>query len=173
MNDNDGGFKTAEDLIAEGRELIANGEKEFIDFETDPSAMAILLFTSGTTSKSKAVMLCQKNICKNLMSMFSMLYIDKSDVFMSVLPLHHTYECTCGFLGQVYRGTTIAICEGLRYITTNIKEFKEKVEETPTEEIKATELEESVEEPAVEAQVEAPQVEEPVVAEAATEETEA
>ena len=86
--------------------------------------MTILLFTSGTTAKSKAVMLCQKNICKNLMSMFSMLYIDRSDVWLSVLPLHHTYECTCGFLGQVYRGTTVAVCEGLRYIAQNIQEVK-------------------------------------------------
>ncbi len=53
-----------------------------------------------------------------------MLYIDKSDIFFSVLPLHHTYECTCGFLGQVYRGTTVAVCEGLKYITTNIKEAR-------------------------------------------------
>ena len=86
--------------------------------------MTILLFTSGTTAKSKAVMLCQKNICKNLMSMFSMLYIDRNDVWLSVLPLHHTYECTCGFLGQVYRGTTVAVCEGLRYIAQNLQEAK-------------------------------------------------
>lgn len=112
------------DLIEKGNSLLKEGNKDFIDATIDPEAMTILLFTSGTTSKSKAVMLCQKNICKNLMSMFSMLYIDPKDMFMSVLPLHHTYECTCGFLGQVYRGTTIAICEGLRYITTNIKEFK-------------------------------------------------
>ena len=86
--------------------------------------MTILLFTSGTTAKSKAVMLCQKNICKNLMSMFSMLYIDRNDVWLSVLPLHHTYECTCGFLGQVYRGTTVGICEGLRYIAQNLQEVR-------------------------------------------------
>lgn len=112
------------DLIEKGNNLISEGNKDFIDATIDPEEMTILLFTSGTTSKSKAVMLCQRNICSNLMSMFSMLYIDPKDIFMSVLPLHHTYECTCGFLGQVYRGSTIAICEGLRYITTNIKECK-------------------------------------------------
>ncbi|MCQ2532073.1 MAG: AMP-binding protein [Saccharofermentans sp.] len=111
-------------FIAEGEMLLSDGDKTFVEATIDPEEMTILLFTSGTTSKSKAVMLCQRNICANLMAMFSMLYIDKNDVFMSVLPLHHTYECTCGFLGQIYRGTTVAICEGLRYITTNIKEAK-------------------------------------------------
>lgn len=112
------------DLVKKGQDLIAGGDRTFLDAPIDPDAMTILLFTSGTTAKSKAVMLCQKNVCKNLMSMFSFLYIDPKDIFMSVLPLHHTYECTCGFLGQVYRGSTVAVCEGLRYITTNIKECK-------------------------------------------------
>lgn len=116
------------DCINKGNELLASGDKKFIEATIDPEEMTILLFTSGTTAQSKAVMLNQKNICKNLMSMFSMLYIaPETDKFMSVLPLHHTYECTCGFLGQVYRGTTVAICEGLRYITTNVKECKPTV----------------------------------------------
>ena len=112
------------DCLKQGEEKLAAGDKIFTEATIDPEEMTILLFTSGTTAKSKAVMLCQKNICKNLMSMFSMLYIDRSDVWLSVLPLHHTYECTCGFLGQVYRGTTVAICEGLRYIAQNIQEVK-------------------------------------------------
>lgn len=110
------------DVLSEGEKLLADGDRTFLDTPIDPEEMTILLFTSGTTSKSKAVMLCQKNICKNLEAMFSMLYIDRNDVFFSVLPLHHTYECTCGFLGQIYRGTTVAICEGLKYLKTNIKE---------------------------------------------------
>ena len=115
-------FLSFHKLLKEGEDLMASGNRDYLDTPIDPEEMTILLFTSGTTAKSKAVMLCQRNICKNLESMFSMLYIDRNDVFFSVLPLHHTYECTCGFLGQVYRGTTIAICEGLRYITSNIKE---------------------------------------------------
>ena len=112
------------DCLKQGEEKLAAGDKIFTEATIDPDEMTILLFTSGTTAKSKAVMLCQRNICKNLMSMFSMLYIDRNDVWLSVLPLHHTYECTCGFLGQVYRGTTVAICEGLRYIAQNIQEVK-------------------------------------------------
>ncbi len=84
----------------------------------------MLLFTSGTTEMAKAVMLSHKNISENLMNMCSMLYIDERDVFLSVLPIHHTYECTCGFLCQLYRGSTIAYCEGLRHIVKNVKESK-------------------------------------------------
>ena len=114
-------------LLEEGRARIAAGSTAFRDAEIDPEAMQILLFTSGTTSQAKAVMLCHRNIAVNLMAMCSMLYIDPSDVFLSVLPLHHTYECTCGFLCQVYRGTTVAFAEGLRYITKNMAESKTTV----------------------------------------------
>ncbi|MBQ6303125.1 MAG: AMP-binding protein [Clostridiales bacterium] len=117
-------FLYYQDCLKIGEKKLEAGDKIFTEATIDPEEMTILLFTSGTTAKSKAVMLCQKNICKNLMSMFSMLYIDRSDVWLSVLPLHHTYECTCGFLGQVYRGTTVAICEGLRYIAQNIQEVR-------------------------------------------------
>ena len=109
-------------LIANGRELLQNGERVFLDAVINPDIMNILLFTSGTTDKSKAVMLSQKNISENLMNMCSMLYIDEKDVFLSILPLHHTYECTCGFLCQMYRGCTVAFCEGLRHIVKNLKE---------------------------------------------------
>jgi long-chain acyl-CoA synthetase len=117
-------FLSYSKFIKEGEDLLASGDKTFTEATIDPEEMTVLLFTSGTTAKSKAVMLCQRNICKNLISMFSMLYIDVDDVFFSVLPLHHTYECTCGFLGQVYRGTTISVCEGLRYIAQNLQEAK-------------------------------------------------
>lgn len=117
-------FLYFKDCLKQGEEKLAAGDKIYTEATIDPEEMTILLFTSGTTAKSKAVMLCQRNICENLMSMFSMLYIDIDDVWLSVLPLHHTYECTCGFLGQVYRGTTVAICEGLRYIAQNFTEVK-------------------------------------------------
>ncbi len=102
--------------------MIEEGNRDFLDAEINAEDMTILLFTSGTTAKSKAVMLSQRNICANLEGMCKMVYIDPSDVFLSVLPIHHTYECTCGFLCQTYRGSTIAQCEGLRYITQNLQE---------------------------------------------------
>ncbi len=112
------------DILEKGRELLAEGDRTFLDAAVDPEAMTILLFTSGTTAAAKAVMLSQRNICANLEGMCSMLYIGPGDRFLSVLPLHHTYECTCGFLCQVYRGCTVAVCEGLLQITQNIKESK-------------------------------------------------
>lgn len=114
-------------LMKEGYELVASGDRSFIDAPVDTEAMSILLFTSGTTDKSKAVMLSHRNICSNLMDMCSMLYIGPEDVFLLLLPLHHTYACTCGFLCQVYRGSTIAFCEGLRHIAKNLKESKTTV----------------------------------------------
>jgi len=111
-------------LLARGNKLLDEGNRDFLDAEIDPDAMTILLFTSGTTDKAKAVMLSQHNITANLEGMCSMLYIGPGDIFLSVLPLHHTYECTCGFLCQVYRGCTIAQCEGFRYIAKNMQESK-------------------------------------------------
>jgi len=109
-------------LMKKGYELLGRGNREFTEAVVDREAMNILLFTSGTTDKSKAVMLSHRNIAENLMAMCSMLYIDDKDVFLSVLPMHHTYECTCGFLCQMYRGCTVAFCEGLRHIVKNLRE---------------------------------------------------
>ena len=112
------------DCLAEGHRLVDSGDERFVEAEIDAEVLSILLFTSGTTAKSKAVMLSHRNICINLMAMCSMLYIGPEDVFLSVLPLHHTYECTCGFLCPIYRGCTIALCEGLRHISKNMQESK-------------------------------------------------
>ena len=98
-------------LLQKGHSLLKDGNREFIDAEVNAEVMNMLLFTSGTTDTAKAVMLSHKNISENLMNMCSMLYIDEKDIFLSILPIHHTYECTCGFLCQLYRGCTIAYCE--------------------------------------------------------------
>jgi len=114
-------------LLQKGHDLLKEGDRTFLDAEVDAEAMNMLLFTSGTTDTAKAVMLSHKNICENLMNMCAMVYIDDKDTFLSVLPIHHTYECTCGFLCQLYRGSTIAYCEGLRHIVRNLKESKTTV----------------------------------------------
>jgi long-chain acyl-CoA synthetase len=114
-------------LLETGRELLAQDNTDYDNLTIDVEKMSILLFTSATTDKSKAVMLSHKNICTNLMAMCTMVYIDKSDVFLSVLPLHHTYENTCGFLCALYRGATIAFCEGLRHIQKNLVESQATV----------------------------------------------
>ncbi len=113
-----------EQLLKDGQTRISRGDTSFKDYVIDPEEMRILLFTSGTTAQSKAVMHNHRSVCANLQAMCQMLYIGPSDIVLSVLPIHHTYECTCGFLCQIYRGTTIAQCDGLRYITQNMKECK-------------------------------------------------
>ncbi|MDW7657968.1 MAG: AMP-binding protein [Bacillota bacterium] len=121
VHDGDQSFWT---WLEEGQRALDAGDRRFVETTIDPSVLSILLFTSGTTAKSKAVMLSHANICINLMAMCQMVYIGDDDVFLSVLPLHHTYECTCGFLCPIYRGCTIAVCEGLRHITKNMQESK-------------------------------------------------
>ena len=49
--------------------------------------------------------------------------VDENDVFLSFLPLHHTFECTVGFLYPISKGSAIAFCDGIRHIAENIKEF--------------------------------------------------
>ncbi len=115
-------FTALTDLVEAGAAKLAAGDRTYVDAEIDPDVLAALLFTSGTTGVSKGVMLSHHNICFNLEEMCSMVYIGPDDVFLSVLPIHHAYECTCGFLCQIYRGTTVAFCEGLRYITRNMQE---------------------------------------------------
>ena len=111
-------------LIDEGKMLISSGNRDFIDTKINPDEMRILLFTSGTTGNSKGVMLSHKNICSNIISVAKIVKVDNSTSVLSILPLHHTYECTLGFLLVLYGGGNIAYMEGLRYITKNIQEFK-------------------------------------------------
>ncbi len=86
--------------------------------------MRFMLFTSGTTSQSKCVMLTHKNICSNLEQITERLDVCEKDTMLSFLPIHHTFECTAGFLYPVSRGAKIAICEGLRHIVNNLKEYE-------------------------------------------------
>ena len=111
-------------LVEKGKQQIENGDRKFLDAEIDSDKMGIMLFTSGTTSQSKAVMLSQKNIVSNLMDIASVIKVDENDRFLSFLPLHHTFECTVGFLYPISKGSSIAFCEGIRHIADNIKEFE-------------------------------------------------
>ena len=120
----DGEIYSQKELINEGKELIKNGDIRYKNAKIDNEAMSIMLFTSGTTAMSKAVMLSHKNICTNVMDIASTFDITKEDTFLSFLPLHHVFECTVGFLYPVYRGAKIAYCEGIRHIADNLREYK-------------------------------------------------
>ena len=87
--------------------------------------MTIMLFTSGTTSQSKAVALSQKNICANLMAMKNIVYnMDYTDTFLSVLPVHHVFECSAGFMLAMYLGASTAFCTGLRHIVEDLRDYQ-------------------------------------------------
>ena len=111
-------------LLDKGRKLIDQGDRRYLDAQIDATAMSIFLFTSGTTDTSKGVMLSHRNIAVDLMVSPTVLKVNDWDIFFSVLPLHHTYECTSGFLIPMYKGAAIAYCEGLKYITRNLEEAK-------------------------------------------------
>ena len=112
------------DLVKKGKELVNAGNTKFTDTTVDNTALATLLFTSGTTSESKAVMLSHENLAFDIMGGIKLVDFTSEDRFLSILPIHHTYECTCGFLLPFYAGASVAYCEGLRYISSNMKEAK-------------------------------------------------
>lgn len=114
-------------LLDCGRALLGRGERNYLDAAIDPEAPGILLFTSGTTSRSKAVMLSHRNIAANVCSMAKMVHVTEQDVFLSVLPLHHTYEGTAGFLLPLSCGAAIAHCRGLRHIAADLRGVKATV----------------------------------------------
>ena len=112
------------ELVELGRGLIKNGARSFLDAEIDNNAMAIMIFTSGTTSKSKAVMLSHANIVANIKDITSVFDVRVGDTMLSFLPIHHTFESTVGFLYPMSVGASIAYCEGIRHIADNIREYK-------------------------------------------------
>ncbi len=118
------GIYSQKELIEQGRKLLEEGNTEFLNAKIDAEKMSIMLFTSGTTAMSKAVMLSHKNICTNLKDITSVIKVDSTDRFLSFLPLHHTFECTVGFLYPVSIGGAIAFCDGIRHIAENIKEYQ-------------------------------------------------
>ena len=119
INGKDVGIKS---LIQNGKRIVESGDDSFIKIEINPEEFKVLLFTSGTTSNSKGVMLCNRNLAENMNAVNAYVKLYPTDRFFSVLPLHHTYESTIGFLLPLSLGCSIAVCEGLRYIVPNLKE---------------------------------------------------
>ncbi len=114
-------------LVTKGERLIGDGYVDYINAVPDPDKLSVLLFTSGTTGMSKAVMLSARNICSDIRSIMGIVKINKGERIMSFLPLHHTYECTVTFLCCIYGGVSICFCEGIRYITKNLQEYKPNI----------------------------------------------
>lgn len=113
------------DRIAEkGMDEINSGDESYINMPIDNKAFSILLFTSGTSDKSKGVMLSHKNLCANIYSCSCVVPEFGKYTCLSVLPLHHTYEFTLDYLFMTAAGGTIGICQGLKYFNKDIKLIK-------------------------------------------------
>ena len=119
------GIYSFNELIEKGSSIRAEGDVSFVEANINPNAMSVMLFTSGTTSQPKAVALSQKNICANLYAMKDIVYdIDCTDTFLSILPVHHVFECSAGFMLAMYLGACTAFSTGLRHIVEDIRDFQ-------------------------------------------------
>ena len=116
-------FISYDDLMKRGYELIDEGNKDFSMINLDENAMCSLLFTSGTTALSKGVMLSHKNISGNICNINATIQINRGRG-LSVLPLHHTLENSIGMYYLFASGICICYTDGLRYLSSNLKEWK-------------------------------------------------
>lgn len=117
------GVANIRELIIEGKKLIDNGNKEYVNTKINEEKMATIVFTSGTTSLSKAVMLSHKNIISNINSMGKVEKMYETDTNIAFLPFHHTFGST-GMLLFLSKGVKNVFCDGLRHIQENLKEYK-------------------------------------------------
>ena len=124
LEKNDFNKFSQKEITQKGKELLEKGSTDFINAEINNEEMNIMLFTSGTTSKSKSVMLSHKNLCTNMIDIRSSFEVDDTDTFLSFLPLHHTFECTVGFLYPISVGSTIVFSKGVRHIAAEMKNFE-------------------------------------------------
>ena len=122
--ENTNGIYSQKALTEKGKKLLAEGNRKFLDAKIYPDQMGIMLFTSGTTAMSKAVMLSHKNIVTNIMDIHERYGLSCKERLLSFLPLHHVLECTVGFLYPMSIGACICFCEGVKHIADNLKEFK-------------------------------------------------
>ncbi len=125
MEEDKGGADLAfPELVAKGERALSSGDRRFQEAVVSEEDQAALIFTSGTTGNSKAVMLTHGNLATNVVGTSSLVAINDNhdDVLLSVLPLHHTYECTGGFLTALYQGSTICHAENLRRVPDNLRE---------------------------------------------------
>ena len=120
----EGRFVGLDYLIEEGKALVNGGDNSFMSIEIDPDEFKVLIFTSGTTSNAKGVMLCNRNLAQNVNAATAYVKLTPDDRLMSILPLHHTYESSIGFLLPFGIGASISVCQGLKHIVSDLQETK-------------------------------------------------
>lgn len=117
------GFTDIPSLITEGKALSTDEQNAYKNLPIDPHATSLILFTSGTTSMAKAVMLTQHNLTSNVYAMMSCEDLRHGDVAMAFLPYHHTFGAIAQ-LDMIACGIVTTYCDGLKYLQKNIVEYK-------------------------------------------------
>ena len=124
--DDDDRFERFDDLIAAGKKIREEEGDKCLEIPIHNEEARIILFTSGTTSMSKGVLLSHKNICTNVHSITQTLYVVAGDRAFSILPLHHTFENTVDMF-MLSVGVCLCLADGLRCIVPNLKEWHPEV----------------------------------------------
>jgi len=123
MDRNIDDFGSVEEIMNIGKLALEKGNNDYINAEIDENKMSVLLFTSGTTSKSKAVMLSERNIASNIYAMMQVEDIRPTDTNIAFLPFHHIFGSTC-ILVMLSVGVRTVFPDGLKYIKQNLKEYE-------------------------------------------------
>jgi len=126
MDETEEDFISYKEIVKQGRNSLEAGNDEYLNSEINEKEMSVILFTSGTTSISKAVMLSHKNIASNIYALNTVVKIYDTDVNLAFLPFHHTFGST-GLLFFLSNGAANAFCDGLKYIAQNLVEYKVSV----------------------------------------------
>ena len=114
----------------EFKKIIKDGKKiyfkdNFVDkVKRNHKALAILLFTSGTSAKAKIVKLSQYNIIRDAYNLNFRFDLDTNDKFFSILPMHHTYEFTCSIVTPLMSGSSVCFCSSFKNIKKDLKKYR-------------------------------------------------
>ncbi len=120
-------FNALEALIEEGTAKLSAGDTDYFRLSIDEGDLALICFSRTSSGEPRGVSYSQRNLCFTLTELTKTLICYPEDVCLSVLPMHHIYELTCGFLYPLISGACVAFCEGLRYMSRNIQETRPTV----------------------------------------------
>lgn len=120
-------FSTLKKWIVFGGQRIRTGDRGYFGAKIESRETCAILFSYGASEELRGVMLSHRNLCFNVSEITQMVYLDEKDVFLSTLPLHHAYECTCGFLCPMSRGCAVAFSDGLQFLGREMKEVSPTV----------------------------------------------